>query len=132
MGKWVAWYVSFCAYFQIQAQTHIGSSYAEPVPWQDDAPSSAPLQPTVSLVPLFGTPPPELQDVYSLYATHIATRISQDLIGPSADLPSQSRLKPIIVALALERSPTKEEWDMSTERVRLDQVMQLLAQCRVW
>lgn len=76
--------------------------------------------PHVTQHPLFGTPPPDLADLYSLYATKIAANIGM------------YSKKPVVVGLALPRIPQADETDYGAERERLNATMELLAECRVW
>lgn len=76
--------------------------------------------PHVTQHPLFGTPPPDLADLYSLYATKIAANI-----GMHSE-------KPVVVGLALPRIPQADDTDYGAERERLNATMELLAECRVW
>lgn len=86
--------------------------------------------PTVSLVPLFGTPPIEYTDLYALYATQIAARICADLYTPETML---GPMKPVVVGLALRRGPASDdELDLVSERARLEAILSLLKQSRVW
>lgn len=86
--------------------------------------------PTVSLVPLFGTPPSELSDVYALYATQIAAHICADLYTAETML---GPMKPVVVGLALRRGAGGEDGlDLDAERARLDAVLSLIDRSRVW
>lgn len=76
--------------------------------------------PHVTQHPLFGVPPPDLADIYSLYATKIAAAI-----GSATN-------KPIIVGLALPRVAAANDMDYGAERERLDTALELIQQCRVW
>lgn len=45
---------------------------------------------------------------------------------------SQTFNKPVVVGLALKRPVAGDEVDLGAERSRLDAVLALLTECRVW
>ncbi|WFD32410.1 hypothetical protein MSPP1_003456 [Malassezia sp. CBS 17886] len=98
---------------QVQAQVQTGTTAAMF--------ADAHIDPTVALVPLFGTPPAELADVYALYATQMATKIARDVQGDAGGGPAV--LKPVVVGLAFRREGSTA--DLETERGRMDRVMRL-------
>lgn len=86
-----------------------------------DASAAAPdLSASVVQTPLFGTPPADQHDVYSFYVAQIAARVAV-----------QGTNKPVVVGLALKRTPGEQdaELDMSAERERFQATMALLEQC---
>ena len=118
---------------QVQAQVQYGQQTAEFLDQVMRSSLSDSLSaPTVTLVPLFGVTPPELVDLYAFYATQIAARICADLHAGSSVPMSQTFNKPVVVGLALKRPVAGDEVDLGAERSRLDAVLALLTECRVW
>ncbi|WFD42908.1 hypothetical protein MPSI1_001559 [Malassezia psittaci] len=90
--------------------------------------------PTVTLVPLFGTPPAQYTDLYALYATQIAAAICADLYSADNIL---GNMKPVIVGLALRQNPSSQDTpesdlDFVQERTKLERVLSALSHTRVW
>lgn len=116
-----------CILTQVQALVNPGEQTAE---FLQSKHRDAMVVPTVTLVPLFGTPPSGLADLYALYATQIAARICADLHTAESMLGS---IKPVVVGLALRRTSTDDEMlDMEAEQAKLATVLSLLAQSHVW
>lgn len=110
---------------QVQAQVNPGEQTAEFL--NNKGRQDTIRVPTVSLVPLFGTPPNEMGDLYALYATQIAAKICADLY--TADT-MMGPMKPVVVGLAL--SPATDNEDLAKEKNRLDTVLALVEKSRVW
>ncbi|WFC98818.1 hypothetical protein MYAM1_001551 [Malassezia yamatoensis] len=117
--------------YLVQAQVEPGEHTVEFL--QNKRPDSI-LIPTVTLVPLFGTPPTQYTDLYALYATQIAAAICADLYSTDNLL---GNMKPVIVGLALRQSPSSQDspesdLNFAQERTKLDRVLSALSHTRVW
>lgn len=117
---------------QVQANVFSFLKSADcPVNVDEEPLSEEPREAKVELVPLFGAPPVGMEDLYALYAKHLALRVSKDVREPNTASPND--MKPMVFALALDRITwASEELNFDSERNRLNQVWLMLQQCRVW
>ena len=117
---------------QVQANvlSHLKSADC-PVNVDEEPLSEEPFEANVELVPVFGAPPVGMEDLYALYAKHLALGVSMDVRESNTASPNDMRS--MVFALALDRiTPANEELNFDSERNRLNQVRLMLQQCRVW
>lgn len=115
----------------IKVQAQVQSSLQS----NEDAELSIPPLPNVLLVPLFGAPPYQMQDLYAFYATQIAVHVSQTSHLSNGKIPSMAGQapKPLVIALALDPLSTdEEELDMVQERRRLNKIVTMIHSCKIW